>query len=155
MSLPEVTHLPSIQGEQAQKTPYEALTVQEADEYVDSHSEGIVDCRMTMRHIFPRPRRGQLPVVDIDVHNNLVVEYECVRCGCATRREWWHRVKRGKQERYEFLDKTMVYHRNKDGETYLLPPGTGRGRPTQFRESVMTDAMKGQSLAALKKALGA
>lgn len=154
LSIQETSHL-SIQGEKQQKDAYQPLTAQEADEYVDSHSEGVVDCRMTMRHIYPRPRRGQLPVVEIDAHNNLVVEYECVRCGCATRREWWHRVQRGKEMRYEFLDKATVYHRNKDGETYLLAPGMGRGRPTQFRESVMTTVTEGLSPAAILKALNA
>lgn len=152
---PEVTHLPSIQGEGHQRPQPEPLTVQEVDSYVDNHSDGIVDCRAG-DHAFPRPRRGVLVEFDgVDEDDNLVVHKECTSCGCAVRREVWMATydRRTKEWRYERISKSLTYQKNKQGETYLLPPGTGRGRKTQFQESLMTKAMQGQSPAAIRKQL--
>jgi hypothetical protein len=155
MPAPEPTQLPSIQGQGYQAPAPEPLTSQEAEAYVDSHSEEVVDCRIG-RHAFPRPRRGVLVEFDdVDEDDNLVVHKECTSCGCAVSREVWDATydRRTKQWRYERISKSLTYQKNKQGETYLLPPGSGRGRKTLFEEAVVTQAMAGQSPAAIRKQL--
>jgi hypothetical protein len=153
----EVTHLPSIQGEQFKQPAYTPLTNQEADEYVDRHSEELVDCRVG-NHAFPiRRRKGQVQFNGIDRLGRFTIDETCTCCGCATRHETWDAFEvgrgRNKEWRWERVSKTIYYHPNENGETYLLPKGSGRGKPTQFLESRMTAAMAGQSPAAMRKAL--
>lgn len=157
MSVAEVSYLPSIQQEKlGRPAEYVPLTDQESDEYVDTHSDELVDCRVG-RHPFPvRRRRGVIDFTGEDRNGNLIREDTCPCCGCATRRETWAAFPipgRRKEYRWERISKTMYYHKNAKGETYLLPPGSGRGKPTQFMESRMTAALKGQSPDMIRKQL--
>jgi hypothetical protein len=153
MPAPEVTQLPSIQGEGYQRPEPEPLSAQEIDAYVDNHSQGVVDCRAKRSHDYPSPR-GVAEFDDYDeATGNLIAHYTCARCGCAVRREVWTAERTGRKWRYAFIAATTIYQKNTRGETYLLPPGSGRSKPSQYRESLMTKAMTGQSPAAIRKQL--
>ncbi len=154
MPAADVTHLPSIQGQGHSHPTPEPLTAQEVDAYVDSHSEGIVTCRSRRRHDYAQPRPGVITEFDdIDDDDNLIVHKTCRSCGCAVRREVWTAQRFGRQWRYQFVAASTMYQKNTLGETYLLPPGSGRSLPRQFEESMMTKAQAGQSPAALRKQL--
>lgn len=154
MTSDEVARLPSIQGEGYRKPEPEPMTAQEIDVYVDTHSEGIVTCRSRRRHDYPQPRPGVMVEFDaIDDDDNLIVHKVCTSCGCAVRREVWTAQRFGRRWRYQFLTASTMYQKNALGETYLMPPGSGRSQPRQFEESLMTQAMAGQSPAALRKHL--
>lgn len=154
MAVPEVTQLPSIQGEGHQQHQPEPMTAQEVDAYVDSHSDGVVTCRARRRHDYPRPRPGVMVEFDaVDDDDNFIVHKVCTSCGCAVRREVWTAQRSDRTWRYQFLDATTMYQKNTLGETYLLPPGSGRSRPRQFEASLMNKAMSGHSPAALRRQL--
>ncbi len=154
MTAHEVTQLPSIQGEGHQHPEPEPMTTQEIDAYVDSHSDGVVTCRARRRHDYPRPRPGvQVEFDAVDDDGNFIVHKVCTDCGCAVRREVWTAQRSGRSWRYQFLAASTMYQKNDRGETYLMPPGSGRSTPRQFEESLMTRAMTGHSPAALRKQL--
>lgn len=155
MTVSEVTNLPSIQGEQEKAQAGEQMSFAdewEVDSYVDAHSDGVVQCRMDFRHQFELPRNG-VTFSAVDDYGNFIAEYPCQRCGCAYRREVWGTYKVKREVRFELLDTTIQYKRNQHGETYGIAPGSPRMKPRQVRASVMTQAMKGQSPAAMRKAI--
>lgn len=145
--------LPSIQGETVRDPgPVEWASEQEVDEYVDNHSEETVDCRLGTHH-YLTPRSGAI-FNDVDRDGNFIAEYQCTCCKCAYRREVWIPTgKRRGRVRWEMVDVTTIYRKGPNGETYLMPPGTGRMKKIRVRESVVSKAMAGQSPAALRKAI--
>jgi rubredoxin len=148
------TFLPSIQGETVRDPgPVEWADESDVDEYVDNHSEGVQTCRARRLHEFPVPRTGA-EFTDIDREGNFIALYQCTSCRLAYRREVWAPGgKRNGRTRWERLDSTVIYRPGEDGENYLLPPGHGRMRPVQVRESLMSRVMEGQSPAAIRKAI--
>lgn len=138
----------SIQGEQQpERGPAEYLTESEVDEYADSHSDEVLECRMGVRHDFPPPKRGELATfVDRDADGLFVAKYDCRRCGLAYRVEKWEPVRRGRGLRWQRVSRTVQYRKGPNGESYQLPPGTGRMKPLMLQESVMSAAMKGVTL---------
>lgn len=147
------TMIKSIQAEQMpERGPAEYLTESEVDEYADSHSDEVVECRMGMRHDFPKPQRGVLATfVDRDENGLYIAKIDCQRCGLAVRVEKWEPVRRGRGLRWRRVSKNVQYRKGRNGETYNLPPGTGRMRPLMLQESVMSRAMQGVTLTEINK----
>lgn len=152
-----VTTLPtisSIQGEQQPESRYVPASQDDVDEYVEGASDGVLDCRQGRRHPFPPFRKNELHFTAVDEDDNFVRQIECPSCQCATRIEKWAWIGGPKTGRMEFVDSHIDYHPNRHtGEVYLAKPGTGRYTPRAVKNSMATMAMKGQSVAALKKAL--
>lgn len=147
----------SIQGEQQPDSgPTEYLTESEVDEYADSHSEEVVECRAGMRHDFPPPKRGEVATfVGRDDIGLYVSKTDCRRCGLAYRVEKWEPVRRGRGVRWRRVSKNVQYRKGRNGETYNLPPGVGRMKPTMLQESMMSLAMKGIKPSDIDKAIKA
>lgn len=136
----------SIQGEQTERAETVWLTPMEVDQYVDDQDDDVLECRMSMRHDFPKPRRGQSPpFTGVSPEGMLVARMLCRRCKMAVRVEQWQGERRGNETRYYVHSRHLEYVKNPEGKTYSAKTG-GRMTPRQIEESVMTAAVKGAGL---------
>jgi len=159
-----VTSLPaSIQGERQREedrsSAYAPMSASDVEQYVDSHSDEVVQCRERGRHDFPTVREAaQGPegfLDDYDAELGLFVQRDVCRCcGLVERKTHWQAVKRGKRTEWFRVGRPVLdYHRQAriKGESYAAPVGLGVMRPTQVMNAVATRVMAGQSAAALRK----
>lgn len=148
-----VTHLPSIQGEQQQDTGIARASDEVVDDYVDRVSDEVLECRERGRHLFPSIRAEGIQFTAVDDTGLFVRRLTCVCCRLAVRVEKWEALGRGRSLRFRRVAAQVEYRRGPEGETYLAPSGQGRMTPRQIADSVASKALKGQSVAALRKAL--
>lgn len=148
------TTILSTQGEQQarqQRAATEFLTESEVDEYADTHSDEVNECRMTRNHPFPPPRRGVLAsFVGKDAAGLYISHTDCPRCKCAYRVEKWE-PPQGRRGRWHKVSRTVQYRTGPNGEKYNPPPGTGRIKPLMLQESVMNAAMQGVTKAEIDR----
>ena len=144
----------SIQGEQ--QASYDAplwMDDGEVDKYVDSVSEKVLECRERGRHWFPSIREAGMVFNDVTDDGLLIRTLKCKCCGLVQRLEYWEVVGRGKSTRYVFVTARPDYSLvGADGERYTAPPGGGRIKPRQIRNSLATAALAGQTVTAVRKA---
>lgn len=148
-----VTRLPSIQGEQKQDTVVERASDETVDNYVDRATDEVLECRERGRHLFPSIRAGGIQFTGIDDAGLFLRRITCSCCSLAVRVEHWEAYGRGRNVRFRRVAAHVEYRRGPDGETYLAPSGAGRMTPRQVADSIASKALKGQSVAALRKSL--
>jgi hypothetical protein len=142
----------SIQGEHARDTNAPVLMdLAEVDQYVDSSSDEVLACRERGRHIFPSIRQAGISFIDVTDDGLLVRQLLCTCCQLAQRVELWETTGRGRNTRYAPVSATINYLRGPNGERYLGPQGHGRMTPKMVRNSLASQALHGQSAAAIRK----
>lgn len=148
----EVTHLPSVQGEQQPTTGWERATQDDVDAYVDRVSDEVLECRQN-RHRWPALRAHEQPFHGIDDDGLFVRRIVCRCCELAVRVEKWKANGRGQHARLERVTSHVEYRTGAHGESYLAPSGRGRMTPRQVADSVASKALHHYSLTALRKTL--
>jgi hypothetical protein len=101
-----------------------------------------------------RPSRTGIACISfIDVTDDglLVRQLLCTCCQLAQRVELWETTGRGRNTRYAPVSATINYLRGPNGERYLGPQGHGRMTPKMVRNSLASQALHGQSAAAIRK----
>jgi hypothetical protein len=147
-----VTHLPSIQGEQQQETGWVRASDEDVDQYVDRVSDEVLACRERGRHLFPTIRQAGIHFSGVDDDGLFVRRLTCSCCELAVKVEKWEGAKRGRRVRFQRVASHLEYRIGEDGQGYLAPSGRGHMTPRQIGDSVASKALQGQSLAALRKA---
>lgn len=148
----DVTHLPSIQGEQQQEAGWVRASDEDVDQYVDRVSDEVLACRERGRHLFPTIRQAGINFSGVDDDGLFVRRLTCTCCALAVKVEKWEGVRRGRQVRFQRVASHLEYRIGVDGQSYLAPSGRGHMTPRQIADSVASKALQGQSLAALRKA---
>ncbi len=148
-----VTHLPSIQGEQQGQSGRVRASDDDVDRYVDRVSDAVLACRERGRHLFPSTREVGMEFTDVDNDGLFVRRLTCTCCALAVRVEKWEGTKRGRRLRFQRVASHLEYRTGDDGQTYLAPSGRGHMTPRQIADSVASKALQGQSLTAMRKAL--
>lgn len=123
----------------------------DVDEYVQKASDAVLTCRERGRHMFPSIRMAGVEFVDVDEDGLLIRRLRCLCCKLAERVERWEARGRGANVRYGRVAATTQYVRGEDGESYLGPQGHGRMTPKMVQASLLTSALAGQSIGALRK----
>jgi hypothetical protein len=141
----------SIQGEQ-QEAKQETLWASndQVDDFCRKVNPKYLPCRGRARHFFPQPVPSEALTFDrIDADGWWVREVDCLICGNAYQVQRWDvKHRSGKISRCDKLDAKTQYH---NPDEYLMPVGTGRAKAKQVESAVASQALEGQSVAALRK----